>query len=77
MLEGTFYFLSLLSSLCTPIAERHPTIFYYNGQYYYDNTESWYGPGWYYGHWYGSKEAYWIWRRRYPYWWNRVQQRHS
>lgn len=53
------------------LADRHPTIYIYNGQAYYSQENYWYGPGWYYGHWFGSEEAYWIWRRRYPYWWDR------
>jgi len=62
----------LLLAFLLATGSHEPTIFYYNGHYYYDENY-WYGPGWYYGRWYGSAEPYWIWRRRHPHWWNRVQ----
>ncbi len=66
--------MNLLASLflCLgSIQSREPTIYVYDGKVYYDQN-FWYGPGWYYGRWYGSPEPYWIWRRRHPYWWNRL-----
>ncbi|HSX26126.1 MAG TPA: hypothetical protein VLE89_03875 [Chlamydiales bacterium] len=38
-----------------------------SGLYYQD---SWYGPGWYYGVWFGNEEDFWAWRGNHSTWHN-------
>ncbi len=75
MIPALLGWIALFGS-ASEIADREPTIYIYNGKAYADR-DYWYGPGWYYGRWYGSEEAYWIWRRRYPYWWDRYHSKQN
>ncbi len=33
-------------------------------------VDTWYGPGWYYGFYFGSDYEYWNWRHNNPNWWD-------